>query len=38
MTPQEVREETKGLQGDPQLAARRRQAHRQMTVDRIRKP
>ena len=36
MTPQEVREETKGLQGDPQLAARRRQAHRQMAVGRIR--
>jgi flagellar biosynthetic protein FlhB len=36
MTPQEVREETKGLQGDPQLATRRRQAHRRMAVDRVR--
>jgi len=37
MTPQEVREETKGLQGDPQLAARRRQAHRQTALARISK-
>jgi flagellar biosynthetic protein FlhB len=36
MTPQEVREETKSLQGDPQLATRRRQAHRQMAVGRVR--
>src|SRR5262245_23109202 len=36
MTPQEVREETKGLQGDPQLASRRRQAHRRMAVGRVR--
>jgi flagellar biosynthetic protein FlhB len=37
MTPQEVREETKSLQGDPQLAARRRQAHRQMAIAQISK-
>ena len=36
MTPQEVREEAKGLQGDPQLASRRRQTHRQMAVSRVR--
>jgi flagellar biosynthetic protein FlhB len=37
MTPQEVREETKSLQGDLQLATRRRQAHRQLAVSRISK-
>jgi len=37
MTPQEVREETKSLQGDPQLATRRRQAHRQAALARISK-
>src|SRR5204863_3873475 len=37
MTPQEVREETKSLQGDPQLSARRRQAHRQTALARISK-
>ncbi len=35
MTQQEVREEMKNLQGDPQVAARRRQVHRQMVLSRL---
>jgi flagellar biosynthesis protein FlhB len=35
MTPQEVREEMKNLQGDPQVAARRRQVQRQLALHRI---
>jgi flagellar biosynthetic protein FlhB len=31
MTPQELREELRNLQGDPQLTARRREAQRRMT-------
>jgi flagellar biosynthetic protein FlhB len=34
MTPQEVREEMKSLQGDPQITARRRQLQRQMAASR----
>jgi flagellar biosynthesis protein FlhB len=34
MTPQELREELKNLEGDPQQTARRKQAQRSMTVDR----
>jgi len=37
MTPQEVREETKQLQGDPQFVTRRRQMHRQIALERISK-
>ena len=35
MTHQEVREEMKELQGDPQIVARRRQIQRQMVMNRI---
>ena len=35
MTPQEVREEMKNLQGDPQVIARRRQVQRQLALHRI---
>jgi len=35
MTHQEVREEMKNLQGDPQIVARRRQIQRQMVLNRI---
>lgn len=35
MTHQEVREEMKNLQGDPQIIARRRQIQRQMVLNRI---
>ena len=35
MTHQEVREEMKNLQGDPQVVARRRAIQRQMTLNRI---
>jgi flagellar biosynthetic protein FlhB len=35
MTPQEVREEMKNLQGDPQVMARRRQVQRQLALHRI---
>jgi flagellar biosynthetic protein FlhB len=35
MTPQEVREEMKNLQGDPQVMARRRAIQRQMVASRI---
>jgi flagellar biosynthetic protein FlhB len=35
MTHQEVREEMKNLQGDPQVIARRRQIQRQMVMNRI---
>jgi flagellar biosynthetic protein FlhB len=35
MTHQEVREEMKELQGDPQIVARRRAIQRQMVVNRI---
>ncbi|MGM0488103.1 MAG: flagellar biosynthesis protein FlhB [Planctomycetota bacterium] len=35
MTPQEVREEMKTLQGDPQMAARRRQVQRQLVLNRM---
>ena len=35
MTHQEVREEMKNLQGDPQVVARRRQIQRQMALNRI---
>lgn len=35
MTHQEVREEMKNLQGDPQVIARRRQVQRQMVLNRI---
>jgi len=33
MTPQDMREEMRHLQGDPQLVARRRAMHRQMALD-----
>ncbi len=36
MTPQELREEMRNLQGDPQLAARRREAQRRSGGRRIR--
>lgn len=35
MTHQEVREEMKNLQGDPQIIARRRQIQRQMALNRV---
>jgi flagellar biosynthetic protein FlhB len=35
MTHQEVREEMKNLQGDPNIVARRRQIQRQMALNRI---
>lgn len=35
MTPQEVREEMKSLQGDPQLIARRRNVQRQLVLNRM---
>ena len=35
MSPQEVREEMKNLQGDPQVAARRRQVQRQLALHRV---
>ena len=35
MTPQEVREEMRNLQGDPQLAARRRGVQRQLATGRV---
>jgi flagellar biosynthetic protein FlhB len=35
MTHQEIREEMKNLQGDPQIVARRRQIQRQMVTNRI---
>lgn len=35
MTPQEVREEMKNLQGDPQTTARRRQVQRQLVLNRL---
>lgn len=35
MTPQEVREEMKNLEGNPQVAARRRQLHREMAKNRL---
>ena len=35
MTPQEVREEMRNLQGDPQTAARRRSVQRQLALDRL---
>ena len=35
MTTQEVREEYKTLQGDPQMAARRRQVQRQLVMNRL---
>lgn len=35
MTTQEVREEMKNLQGDPQVIARRRQVQRQLVVNRL---
>lgn len=35
MTHQEVREEMKNLQGDPQIVARRREVQRQMALNRI---
>jgi flagellar biosynthesis protein FlhB len=35
MTSQEVREEMKNLQGDPQVAARRRQVQRQLALHRV---
>ncbi len=38
MTHQEVREEMKELQGDPQIIARRRQIQRQMVINRISSP
>jgi flagellar biosynthesis protein FlhB len=34
MTPQEVREEMKNLQGDPQVTSRRRQLQRQLAMRR----
>jgi flagellar biosynthetic protein FlhB len=37
MTPQEVREEMRNLEGDPQILARRRAAQRQMVVNRLAK-
>ena len=35
MTPQELREELKNLEGDPQLTARRKQAQRTLAVGRV---
>ena len=35
MTPQEMREEMRNLQGDPQVIARRRSAQRQLAVSRL---
>jgi flagellar biosynthetic protein FlhB len=35
MTPQELREELKNLEGDPQLIARRKQAQRNLAVGRV---
>ena len=35
MTPQEVREELKNLEGNPQVVARRRQVQRQLALNRI---
>jgi len=35
MTPQEVREEMKNLQGDPQIIARRRAVQRQLVLNRL---
>lgn len=35
MTPQEVREEMKNLEGDPQVIARRRQVQRQLVMNRL---
>jgi flagellar biosynthesis protein FlhB len=35
MTPQELREELKNLEGDPQLAARRKQSQRELATGRI---
>ncbi len=35
MTPQEVREEMRNLQGDPQIIARRRQVQRQLAMHRV---
>jgi flagellar biosynthetic protein FlhB len=35
MTHQEIREEMKNVQGDPQIVARRRAIHRQMVLNRI---
>lgn len=35
MTPQEVREEMKNLEGDPQIAARRRVVQRQLMLNRV---
>jgi flagellar biosynthesis protein FlhB len=35
MTPQEMREELKNLEGDPQLIARRKQAQRSLAVGRV---
>ncbi len=35
MTQQEVREEMKNMEGDPQMAARRKQVHRQLAMDRL---
>ncbi|MGA2065359.1 MAG: flagellar biosynthesis protein FlhB [Thermoguttaceae bacterium] len=35
MTPQEIREEMKHLEGNPQVLARRRQAHRQLAMHRL---
>jgi flagellar biosynthetic protein FlhB len=34
MTPQELREELKNLEGDPQLKARRKQRQRDLAVER----
>jgi flagellar biosynthetic protein FlhB len=35
MTPQEVREEMKNLEGNPQMAARRKQVQRQLAMNRL---
>jgi len=35
MTPQEIREEMKNLEGNPQIIARRRQVQRQLALDRL---
>ena len=35
MTPQEVREEMRNLQGDPQVIARRRSVQRQLALNRL---
>lgn len=35
MTPQEIREEMKNLEGDPQIAARRRAVQRQLALNRL---